>query len=352
MDKMKEDIQALSEFLKNMAFLRLTSDFAFKAYFVNNKNLLKSLLKHFLPLPKDASIVEIDLLNPQLIPDQSSGKPDKTFILDLRAKFIRESSSKRETEIINIEVQTTKQAHFTDRILAYSGRLYSEQLKAGEEYKLLAPVYSLVFTTQNLPEFKDVKDDYRHVCNIRRIKEPQVIMSRGMCFIIIELGKFTKDMEKLDSMRDEWCFILKNSETLGIKECQKFLNKGGEMAKALKHLWNISQDDQLREIEWAQEKQRKDRFAEKEFARQEGLEEGHEVGRVEGREVGRVEGREMGHIEGRVAGRVAGRVEGRKEEQKKFALSMLHDGFNTEVICKHTGLTEEEIENLKDSKKS
>ncbi len=41
-----------------------------------------------------------------------------------------------------------------------------------------------------------------------------------------------------------------------------------------------------------------------------------------------------------------GRKEGRLEERKKLALSMLKDDFNVEVICKHTGLSKEEIRQL------
>ena len=43
-------------------------------------------------------------------------------------------------------------------------------------------------------------------------------------------------MEKLDNTRDDWSFILKNSEELGVNEYQTFLNKGGEMAEAIKQI--------------------------------------------------------------------------------------------------------------------
>ena len=356
---MKEEMQALSEFLKNMDFLRLTNDFAFKAYFTKNEALLKSLIKNFLPLPKDATIVGIDLLNPELSAEKSSSKPGKTFVLDLRAKFVRESSLKRESEIVNIEIQSTRQTYFTDRILAYSGRLYSEQLSKGDGYEKLVPVYSLVFTTQNLSDFKDVTDDYRHVCNIRRTKDPQVVMSRGMCFVIVELGKFTKDMEKLDNTRDDWSFILKNSEELGVNEYQTFLNKGGEMAEAVKRLWDLSQDDLLREEAWALEKQRKDRFAERQFEREEarskGLAEGLAEGRAEGHTKGRSEGLTEGHTKGRseglTEGHTKGRSEGLTEGCRKIALDMLKDGCNSKMICKYTGLSQKEVEDLKNSRR-
>ena len=314
---MEDDIGQLASFLKRMEFLGLTNDLFFKAYFVKNKKLLKSLLTHFLPLPEGSPIVGIEILNPELISGERLNlhtDVGKTFVLDIRARYERKGSQRVQTETVNVEIQTTNQSHFTDRILAYSGRLYSEQLKRGEGYGRLNPVYSLVFTTKNLREFKNVDDDYRHVCNIRRTKEPQVVMSRGMCFVIVELGKFTKVMEGVESGRDGWCYMLKNSGRLGVKECETFLDKGGEMADAIKHLWDISQDEKLREAALARDKQRRDIFTQKDDARREGLEEGRE--------------------------------EGREEERRKVAVSMLNDGFSSDVIEKHTGLAKQEVEAL------
>ena len=164
---MEKDITKLKEFLKNMAFLELTNDLTFKAYFSKNKTLLKSILKSFLPLPKDSSITDITLLNTEQVPGQISKPAGKTFVLDLKLKIIRKNSdSSKTTELVNVEAQTISHGHFLNRILAYTSRLYADQLQEGDEYKHLMPVYSLVFTTKNLKEFEDVQDDYRHVCNI------------------------------------------------------------------------------------------------------------------------------------------------------------------------------------------
>ncbi len=266
---MQKDIKALAEFLNRMTFLALTNDLSFKTYFIKNKELLKSLLKHFLPLPDNSSIVNVTPLNPEL-PSDEQRDAGKTFVLDIRAEYERKNATGGILkEIVNVEVQTTTHSHFTDRILAYSGRVYSEQLKRGDPYRKLNPVYSLVFAAENLKEFAEVKDDYRHVCNIRRTKEPQVVMSQGMCFVIVELGKFNKHLPKLESTRDEWAYMIKNSRNLKVEECRQFLEKGGEMAKALKHLWGISQDEKLREAALARDREWRDRIAEKEDAREE-----------------------------------------------------------------------------------
>ncbi len=225
-------------------------------------------------------------------------------------------------ETVNVEVQTSNHRNFTDRILAYSGRLYSDQLDRGDTYKKLHPVYSLVFSTQNLKEFAQIKDDYRHVCNIRRIKEPQVVMSRGMCFVIVELGKFTTGLAKAESTRDEWAYMIKNSKSLKLEDCKQFLKKGGEMAEALKHLWDISKDKKLRAAAMSRDKERRDRLAE----REEHWEDGHQKGEAKGRQ--------------------EGRKEGRQEREKEIARDLLAAGTGPEFVAKVTKLTLAEIEEL------
>ena len=92
------------------------------------------------------------------------------------------------------------------------------------------------------------------------------------------------------------------------------------MAEAVKRLWDISQNEGLRELLRVQERERMDRASREETVRMEGLEEGPEKGLERGR--------------------------------KDVALSMLRDGLSIEVICKHTGLSKEEIESLQNTKKS
>ncbi len=321
---MEQDLQALSQFLKNMAFLRLTDDLAFKAYFAKNEDLLKSLLNHFLPLPVGSSVVNVKLLNPELTPSRISeipGESGKMFVLDLKTEIIRETDSGVQTEMVNVEMQTTSQTHFIKRLMAYSGRLYSEQIKKGGEYEILAPVYTLVFSTKNLKEFQFIEDRYRHVCSLMTEESPHLVVSRDLCFIIVELGKFTKGAEKLDNGRDGWSYLLKNSDGLGVEECKTFLKKGGDMANALKHLWDISQDEELREIAIERDKQRRDQLSREDYARQEGHEEGMEKGMEKGREEGR----------------------------KKIALGLLKRKISLEIISETTGLTKKEIEDLKKS---
>ena len=320
----QHELLEIDKFLKKSHFLKLTNDAAFKTYFKSNEEALKSLLTHFLPLPKDSKIIKVDVLDPDLHPNSPAVTKDKEsgkrFVLDLKVHLKRiTQSGTQKAEIVNVEMQTTSKSYFTDRILVYSCRLYSQQLKKGNDYNKLLPVYSLVFITKDLKEFKDVKD-YYHVCNICRVTHPHVLMSNGLCFVIIELGKFDKNVKQLYDIRESWCYLLKNSYKMNDIEYKSLKNKGDDMAKAMKHLLNLSQDETLQEYIDAIDKRERDRISAENLARREGQQEGIEKGRKEGQQEG----------------------------TEKVALNMLKNRINIQVILDVTKLSKEELEQLKE----
>ena len=271
---MKEEglLEKIVEFLARMRFLRLTSDAIFKAYFTENRELLMSLLEHFLPLPPGSEVLDVDPLNTELTPEELK-KTGKTYHLDLRVKFARRPASsdlEPKIEIVNVETQTTAEPYFTDRILTYSSRLVSMQLKKGDEYKKLLPVYSLVFTTENLKILKEIKNEYVHNFLLTHTESSKVIMTDKMAFTIVELNKFRKKPNQLENTQDYWSYLLRNSENLQIDDCNAFLKKGGKMAEALKHLWNLSEEEKLREYQFEEEKRERDKVSRESWIREEG----------------------------------------------------------------------------------
>ena len=343
----------------------------------------KQPLEEFLPLPEKSKIEKVELLDPH---ETSKDKPEhgKTYVLDLKAKISRIDKKKGMiTETVNIEIQTTSKEHFTNRILAYAGRIYSDQLTRGENYKELRSVYSLVFTTANLREFAST-EEYYHVCQILRNKEPHLLFSEGISFIVVELNKFRDEKrKKILDLKEAWCYFLKRSKEID-EEDLKHLVKGGEkMGEAVQKLWNLSKDELLREQLELKKKYELDRLAEIEYAcnegREEGMEKGLEKGREEGMEKGLEKGREEGMEKGIEKGLEKGREEGiekglekgreegiekglekgreegiekglekgREEGTKRVALEMLKNNSDIRFICKCTGLTQKEVLELK-----
>ena len=87
-------------------------------------------------------------------------------------------------------------------------------------------------------------------------------MTKGLQFIMVELDKFVKEVKELNGQREAWCWFLKYSKEIKDKNNEKELkNKGKDMKQAIKHLWQLSSDEILREQLEAEEKFRLDHEA-------------------------------------------------------------------------------------------
>ena len=115
-------------------------------------------------------------------------------------------------------------------------------------------------------------------------------------------------------MREEWCYLLKESRKIGEKEGKELSAKGWEMKEAMFHLKELSRDEGLRLVEEAREKAWKDQAAREDDSFNKGMAQGMERGKAKGK--------------------------------KELAGSMLKNGLEISLISKITGLSEEEINQL------
>ena len=322
--------------------VKLTSNAAFRAFFRENKKLLISILQDFLPLPNGYKIEDVAVMDGEETPEQLSPE-GKTYRFDLKVKLLKnQGQSLEKAETVNVEMQTTSHAYFTDRILAYASRIYGSQLDKGQAYDHLKPVYSLVFTTQNLSEFDKLSNQYYHICDVRRTQPPHLRMTKGLQFIVVELDKFIKEAKELEGQREAWCWLLKNSDKINEKNNEEELkNKGKDMKQAINQLWKLSSDELLREQLEAEDKFRQDHEA--------SLLTSYQKGREEGRQQGEKKGREEGQQQGEKKGREEGRQQGEKKGRKAVALKLLKKGMDPSLICEATGLSEEEVSQLGNS---
>ena len=95
------------------------------------------------------------------------------------------------------------------------------------------------------------------------------------------------------------------------------------MKTAVNHLFNFSKDEQMRILEEAKDKNRRDRIAEKEYVFEQGLEKGREQGLEKGREQGLEKGIE--------------------KEREVLVLNMLSKGLSVKDIANWTGLKAQQI---------
>ena len=269
---------------KNKPLLSATVDIVFKKLFIENPNLLSSLLESFLPL--ESSIENIEIKNPDITEilqsqrkptessksepqaqksstSQPSSKSSSKLEFDFESSTIYPEELDKKTvvmdlkvrlgtgESINIEVQTTNQHGFTKRILFYLAKLFTTDLQKGKDFDKIKPAYSLVFTT--FPLFDEFKE---HLSSFSMIREthPHVRFSESMRIILVELPKFQKSQDLPFDFSDYWCYFLsKVGEDLK-KEERDILLKNKDTKMALKHLEKMSQNEVLREVALAREK--------------------------------------------------------------------------------------------------
>ena len=110
-----------------MKLFSLTVDFAFKALFAPNPDLLMSLINSFPSFQGANRIKNLKVLNPE-IPKELSH--EKLSILDIKAE-------NEKGEKFLIEVQAFPQSSFTKRALFYWAKVYYRSLSKGENYEQL-----------------------------------------------------------------------------------------------------------------------------------------------------------------------------------------------------------------------
>ncbi len=347
-------------------FLNLTQDLMFKIYFSKDKQILLSLLKTFLPLPPGKTVTDVLFLKTT---DQKTYRADKklsgqtkntehTGQTKEQRLTIMDSSLYPEVETnkqivmdlrvqlntgdkINVEIQSVLKKGFLSRVLFYWARLYTENLKKAEDYHHLCPAYSLIFT--DFAVFAPKEDQYKTTdpsniitsFSLRSDKKPHFVLNNQLKIVFVELSKFNTSLDinlpDLFDFQKLWCYILKRSRSISKRECEILSKKGEEMKRAIEHLQDLSQDEEVRMWEEAREKFIRDQRAEKAYAFDEGLEKG------------RAEGIQQG-IE-------KGRAEGRQEEQRAVALNILRKNLDISFIAEITGLSEKEIKKLQEKYK-
>ena len=241
----------------------------------------------------------------------------KQITLDLRLKLDT-------GENINVEMQSLSQKAFIERILFYWAKLYTEDLKKGESYQKLYPAYSLIFTNFDVLSLKN----YMNSFSIRMDKEPFEELTNHLKIVIVELSKFEcENLSNLDK-KASWCYILKESENIGIREIEILEEKGLGGAMAL--LKRVSEDDRLR-----YEQESRDKFLfDQHWDRIYKFEEGMEKGLRKGIEKGLLKGMEKGWRKGR------------DKRNEEIVLNMLSLNADLDFISKATNLSKEEIKKI------
>ena len=184
-----------------MKFVDPKNDFAFKKIFGDETKtqILISLLNAILDFKDNKTIVSLEILNPFQVPKIEDLK---NTILDIRAK-------NQDNEEFIVEMQKKDLNNFEKRSLYYTSKAYVSQLDKKEDYSLLNKVYFIGILNFNM--FED--DDYisRHlILNKKTLKQDL----KDFEFTFIELKKFNKELNQLNTILDKWIYFINNADDL------------------------------------------------------------------------------------------------------------------------------------------
>ena len=278
------------------------TDFGFKLLFgtAMNKELLISFLNAL--LFKEETVKDVTYLNAEHLDTQE---------YDRRAVFDVYCENEKGEKFL-VEMQRGEQQFFKDRSVYYATFPIREQSQRGKwdyELKAVYIIGILNFT------FNDTDGDYfHHEVKLVDLYTHKVFYDK-LTFIYLEMPKFNKKEDELESMFDKWLFVLRNLSSLfeRPRALQTAMNKElfeaagiakfnpkelGEYWESLKNFrdWYSVMSTQLKK------------------GREEGLKEGLE--------------------------------QGRKEECFKNAKKMKQAGIAFDVIAQVTGLSIGEIASL------
>ncbi len=283
-------------------------DIAFKKIFgvEESKDLLISLINSI--VSEEDQVVDITLLNPY---NPKNFAQDKLSILDIKAKG---ESGKR----FNIEIQISDEADYDKRALYYWAKLYTEQLKASQDYASLPKAIGIhILNFTSIPSV----DKYHNVFHVRE-KESGLLYFKDLELHTIELKKFSKDVnEELEDIvarvknsLDVWVAFLTRNDLFNRDNLPTKWNNP-TLKKALTVLDVMNFGDEERDayeshLKWLRiEANTLRKYEAKGF--EEGMEKGIE--------------------------------KGREEEKVKIASSLLKMGLDIRSISESTGLSIEEV---------
>ena len=292
-----------------MKFLDPKNDIAFKKIFgdENHKNLTINFLNNVLNLSGSREIRNVTFKETAKLPDRIKGK---------KVYFDVYCIDKGNNHYI-IEMQSLNEYNFVERSEFYIARALMLQLDKGKDYQTLLPVVFVgivnfsLFDELNSSKHIDFKhqDVISHYSMRNDVTGEQLKKSRQSLHYI-ELSKFNKNLDQLETLTDKWFYFFKYARTLqDVPKPLKDLTEAFNILDSLQ--WN---ETDLQDYTVKQETIDRER-RQQEGSYQEGINKGAQ--------------------------------EARREEKEAVAINFLKMGISSEMIAQGTDLTIEQIDTLR-----
>jgi predicted transposase/invertase (TIGR01784 family) len=192
----------MAEFVEK--YINPFTDYGFKKLF--GEELNKDLL--------------LDFLN-ELLKDEQGQIKDLTYLkteqlgtteIDRKAIFDLYCENEKGEKFI-VELQKTKQNFFKDRTLYYSTFPIREQAKRADwDYELKA-IYTIAILDFVFDSDKEEPNKFRYDVKLTDIDTNKVFYDK-LTFIYLEMPKFNKSIDELNTRFDKWLYVIKNLNKL------------------------------------------------------------------------------------------------------------------------------------------
>ena len=241
-----------------MEIISMKTDYAYREVF-SHENVRKQFLSDVMGIPL-GEIRRVRVVTPFLWKRRAR---QKQGILDMALEM--DSDAK-----VNVELQVRRQSAWTKRELFYLAKMFTEDLRAGQDYGRLRRCVSI-----GLLDFRLTEGEKYH--SVYRLREEDGTELTDLLEVhIVELCKTLKGTEAVD----DWIrlFNAKSEEDLKMIKAR---NAG--IREAVRAIREMSLRKDLRYLYEEHLKRIRDRRGEDEYVRNEGKEEGRVEGRTEGK---------------------------------------------------------------------
>ena len=216
------------------------SDYIFKLLFgdIRNIDILTEFLKSVLKIPHD-DYEKLTIVDPFLKREDIN---DKMGILDIKLHT-------KSGRVLDVEIQVLEVPQMSERIIFYTSKMLTEQIRKGDSFDAIKPVISIIIMDFNLIKDSD------HYHNSYRLYDnnTQSLLTDLVQVDTLELRKLPKETDNTNLF--DWLSFLKAERE---EEYAMLAAKSPVLHKAYGVLKELSQDERVRMIEEAREKQRRD----------------------------------------------------------------------------------------------
>ena len=163
---------------------------------------------------------------------------DKLGILDLQLDI-------NNNEKVDVEVQLLNKDNFIRRLLFYLTRLYSDQVKRGDEYEKIKRVVLIAIIDFEIEEMKEI-EEMEAKWKLIETKYREKVLTDLLEINIINLKKAKKEYKKnSNNEKAQWMLFLDNPES---EEVQAIMKENEEIKEAIVTVKEMSEDEKMQRL--------------------------------------------------------------------------------------------------------